>query len=255
MVEKIGACLDGNEDRLVFSFNLSDQFGAIATPALRSHFGSRLITFTNIHFSGLHPDITYIGAMGRRVTGFFGDYHSKIVLFCYATGRSAADCLQLFNGATYERLGFYGALAAAKDELLQRDTSCDVKFAPTFLEMLVNEPCLYTVNHPTGAVFLEISSHLARHSGLDYVNIDRINVQNHLSNNYSWPVYNEIAEHHALAYRSAPYFIAPNRRSSRAYDLKEFVEGCYEAYAQADPKEFVEMVGKLPFYDNFTRNL
>jgi hypothetical protein len=255
MLAKIDALLSAEASGKVFSFNLSDQFGPIATPALRSHLGDRLVTFTNIHFNGLHPDITYIGTLGRRVTGFFGDYHSKIVLFSYVTGRSVSDCLQLFNSTTYGKLSFFDAFGTAKAELAHRDESCDVKFASTFFEMIVREPCLYTVNHPTGPVFLEIARQLAAHTGLNYIPVGNVNFQNHLSNNYIWPVYDEIAEYHDLAYRASPYFFAPNRRTSRAYDLQEFVEGCYVAYEQADPVEFRTMVAKLDFYRHFLKAL
>jgi len=255
MLAKIDKLFSPDAAEVVFSFNLSENFGRIATTALRPVLGPRMITFTNIHFAGLHPDITYLGPMGQRINGFFGDYHSKLVLFCFAQGRSAAQCLALFNGATYERVGFFESYAAAAAELLQRDGACDVKFAASFLEMLRERPCLYTLNHPTGAVFLELAKRLAAAADFQVADFGPAFFQNHLSVNYVWPVYDEIAEHHRLAYRSPFYFLRPTDRAARAATLEEFIAGCYEAYARAEFNEFAAMVRALPFFKSFSERL
>jgi len=188
MVEKIDRCFSKDAPEFLLSFNLSEQFERLHTPRLRAHFGSRLTVFSNLHFAGLHPDITYIGPMGHRIKGFLGDYHSKLVLFSFATRYSVDKCLGLFNGLTYEKLGFFDEFQTSAAELIQRDETCDVKFGATFLDILKSEPSLYTINHPTGPVFIELSARLASYCGLDFVATSRVNFQNHLSNNYIWPV-------------------------------------------------------------------
>jgi hypothetical protein len=255
MVEKIDRLFSDHAADVVFSFNLSEHFGRIATAALRPVLGQRMTTFTNIHFAGLHPDITYLGPMGQRINGFFGDYHSKLVLFCFAQGRGVAECLALFNGATYERLGFFQSYAAASAELLQRDAACDVKFAAAFLDMLRDRPCLYTVNHPTGEVFLELGKLLAAAADFQVADFGPAFFQNHLSVNYVWPVYDEIAEHHRLAYRSPAYFLRPVDRTARGATLQEFIAGCYAAYSRAPFNEFAAMVRGLPFFNSFAERL
>ncbi len=255
MAEKIDGCLAGDETLFVLSFNLADHFDKVSTSALRAHFGNKLVTFTNIHFNGLHPDMTYIGPMGQRIAGFFGDYHSKLVLFGYAEQRSVDDCVALFNGANYEKIGFLGMYQSSTAELLQRDRNCDVKFGPMFLEMLRVQPCLYTINHPTGPVFIEMSAMLAAHCGLEFITKNPVNFQNHLAQNYIWPVYNEIAESHRLQYRLPQFFFKANQRPSRAFNLREFVAGCYAAYSGVEFGEFSGMVKNLPFYANFKNAL
>jgi len=252
MAAKIAALpAPGGPDH-VFSFPLSEQFGSLATANLRPALDGRLATFTNIHFYGLHPDITYLGAMKKRVTGYFGDYHSKIVLFAYATGRSATDAVALFKGKVFGQLGFYEAFAASAGELRQREAACDIKFAEVFLQMVRNEPCLYTVNHPSGSVFLELAAMLAAHRGLKFARHNAAFFQNHLSNTYVWPVYREIAEEHGLPYRSVQHFVRPAvGRGRRGFDLAEFVGGSYAHYDRTDKAEFVEMVRKMPFFERF----
>jgi hypothetical protein len=255
MAAKIDALADPNAYDVVFSIPLHDNFGQLATDRLRTLLGDRLRTHTNIHFTGLHPDITYIGAMHRRVPGFFGDYHSKIVLFSFVTGRSARDAQALFNGQTYQRLGYFDHYAASAAELRQRDGVCDIKFANAFLEMVPREVTMYTFNHPTGRVFLTLAAAMANAAGIKFIRHGMPVFQNHLSTNYIWPVYGEIAEHHQLAYRTPPVFIRAAQRGPRSVDLGEFIAGSYAAYTSADLEDLRQMAASLPFYAAFSAAL
>jgi hypothetical protein len=254
MAAKI-ATLAPRGDELVFSVNLSAQFGVLGTEQLRPRLGDGLITFTNIHFSGLHPDITYLGPMGRRTPGYFEDYHSKLALFGFVTGRSIADCVALFNGAAYERIGFFAEFAASASELMRRDDACNVRYAAMFLEQIKQVPGLFTINHPTGPIFMTLANVLARVAGVPFERFDALFLENPLARNVIWPVYNEIAEHHGLRYRMPQLFVAPVRRAARGAALADFIAGSYAAYAQADFNEFSAMVRQLPFFATFERCL
>ncbi len=250
------AGLAGGEAEIVFTQPMADHLGSLATDALRHRLGtSSVVAFTNVHFSGLHPDITYLGGMGQRLQGFFGDYHSKLVLFSYISRRSLDDCLALFAGATYERIGYLAAFDRSADELLARDTALDVRFAAAFIAMARDAPTLYTINHPTGAVFLALAKALANHAGLPFLHLDPALFQNHLATNYIWPVYDAIAEHNRLAFRMPLVFIQKSQRDSRAATLGEFVSGCYAAYAKAEFSQLQAAVASMPFYMAFAEQL
>jgi hypothetical protein len=254
MAAKI-ATLAPRGDELVFSVNLSAQFGVLATEALRPRLGDGLLTFTNIHFSGLHPDITYLGPMGRRVHGYFEDYHSKLALFAFVTGRSAADCVALFTGATYERIGYFAEFEASGAELKRRDEACNVRYAGMFLEQIKQVPGLFTINHPTAPIFMTLANVLARAAGVPFARFDALFLENPLARNVIWPIYNELAEHHQLRYRMPQLFVAPVRRAARGAELAAFIAGSYAAYAAADAAEFAAMVRQLPFFAAFERAL
>jgi hypothetical protein len=242
--------------QIVYTQPISDQFGELATASLRQRLGADgVVTFTNIHFTGMHPDITYLGQMGARLQSFFGDYHSKLVLFCHVSGRSIDDCIRMFTGTTYQKLGYFDAFRLSSNELMAREKGIDIQFAEQFLAMARQAPTLYTVNHPTGSVFLALAEAMATYCDLPFVRFDPAMFQNHLSINYIWPVYDAIAEHNGLAFRSAPYFVARAQRTSRAISLPEFVAGCYAAYTAVGTLPMQQAVAALPFYIAFAEAL
>ncbi len=129
---KIDRLLSNPSDYIVLSFNISEKIPRVSTAELKPIFGDRLVTFSNLYFAGLHPDITYIGSMGNRMVGFFGDYHSMIISTAYAEGYSAEDAQKLFVGATYQKLGYFERFQASTDEMRARDRNCDVQFGESF---------------------------------------------------------------------------------------------------------------------------
>lgn len=251
MREKVDA-LYAEPDWRAVSLNLSANFERIETGRLKDVLGARLTTFTNIHFDGLHPDITYVGGMGERVASAIGDYHSKIVLGAYVCGLNWQDCLALFNGNTYEKLGYYQAYADSARTLIHRDESCDVKFARAFLDMARDIPVLYTVNHPTGPVFLALAERLAAALGVDYVAYPPGFFQNHLATANIWPVYDEIAERHSLKYRTPQHYVLAKGNGPRALGREDFVRRSYEAYDRiADRAKLRDITVNMPFFPSF----
>lgn len=255
MADKIAA-LSGADAPLVFTQPISDLHGPVATSSLRQRLSpGRVVTFTNIHFVGLHPDITYLGSMGGRVQSFFGDYHSKLALFGYATRRTLAECLRLFDPLVYEAVGYLSAFTVSAAELRAREAACDVQFAETFLAMARQVPSLFTINHPTAPVFCELAATMASHAGLEFRRMGAPYAINQLANSYVWPVYDPIAEANGLAYRTPPFFIAPAGRASRSWTIEEFVAGCYDAYDGVEFRHLAAVVTQAPFYEEFAAKL
>jgi hypothetical protein len=249
------AALTSNPADYVFSFVLSDQWPTICASTLRPLYKDRLVTFTNVHFEGLHPDITYMGSMGARVRGALGDYHSKLILYSYVTGRSTEDCVRLFSTTDFEAIGFYSAFERSSAILLQRDEACDVKFAQTFVEMAKTRLTMYTVNHPTDSVFLELSRLLCAHVGLEYTVYPIEYLTNSLSDNIVWPIYERIAAHHNLSFRTPQTFLGPNTFNGRTIPLADLVTRYYATYSSIPSDEFSTAIKQMPFFAEFVRVL
>lgn len=226
---------------VVISYNLSSQFGALESSELRSKLNDRFFTCTNIRFDGLHPDCMYIGPFGGRQQNFLSEYHSKIVVQSFASGRSISDCVELFNGKTYEKLGYYDIFSTSETKLKLQDQRCDIKFSESFFELIREEYCLLTINHPTSIVFHELIKSICKHIGVKFLGHHPWVFPNRLVHNVVWPIFNEIAESHGLKYRTPQLFCASQnghyRQNSRSITIQDFVQKSYEYYAtRLDPR-------------------
>jgi hypothetical protein len=185
---------------------------------------------TNIYFSGLHPDITYIGDQGGRVSSPIGDYHSKIVVHSYMKGKSIDDCLMMFNGNNYEKLGFFAEYDNSALTLIERDKDNDIAFGDIFMDKIKNHCSLYTVNHPTPYIFQEYICIIAEYLGINSQRLLIEMLPNYLANSAWWPIYPEIAEQHELNYKMPMLFKQPEFMGGKLMNLKEFIQGSYEIY-------------------------
>jgi hypothetical protein len=190
----------------------------------------RVLTFTNIYFTGLHPDLTYVGDRGRRIYSPIGDYHSKICVLSFVKGYSLEKCEHLFNVKTYEELDFFEEWNKSHNELNQRDLSLDIKFSGQFLEMVKNEPTLYSVNHPLVAVFNRLINQIFMVLEVEFPKFPDAFFYNHLASDAWWPVYAEINEFHFLKQSMSMSFKSPNHLGKNFYNLTQFLSASYKLY-------------------------
>lgn len=216
-------------EAVVLSFVNGPRFNDFATATLKQTV-KPLYTLTNIHFSGLHPDITYVGDQGGRIPSPLGDYHSKIILHSFLTGRSKPDCLARFCGNEYARLGYYQEFEKAATELRARDKELDIQFAEKFLSLLKEIPCLYTQNHPTPVVFQEYVLLIAQYLGLKAWRQPIELLPNYLAHSTWWPVYAEIAELHGLKYRMPLTFKQAEPLGGKFMELEQLIHASYQIY-------------------------
>jgi hypothetical protein len=207
----------------------------------------RVVSFTNIYFTGLHPDMTYFGGMGRRVSSPLGDYHSKICLLAFNKGLSIDQCEKLFNNSIYQQFDFYTEWTESEAELRKRDEHLDIKFADEFLEMTRLEPTLYTFNHPLGIVFSRFLEKIYKYLGLTSPQFPGSYFYNYLASNAWWPIYPEISEFHKLKNLTPITFKAPDHLSRKFYNLREFISLSYRLYSEQNIRE-IELPLKLSNY-------
>jgi hypothetical protein len=194
----------------------------------------KIYSFTQIYFWGLHPDITYFGALGKRILSPLGDYHSKICLLAYMKGYSLENCIKLFNQKTYERLNYFDLWDTSSDELRLRDKKVDIQFGDDFLSMVKSEPTLFTVNHPIGTVFDRLVKKITQSIGISSTSYPSSFFYNYLATNAWWPVYREMIDHHNISYDSPMMFKPPDNLGRKFYDLNQFVTASYKAYSESN---------------------
>jgi hypothetical protein len=195
---------------------------------------NKLMTFTNIYFTGLHPDLTYVGQMGKRLISPLGDYHSKICFLSFVKGYSVEKCLSLYTESTFEKLNYFKQWEISSKELQSRDKNLDIKFADIFLAMLKDEPTLYTVNHPIGTVFNRLLLLIYEKLDIEILTFPSSFFYNHLANNAWWPIFPEFIEYHKISYESSSLFKSPDNMSRKFYNLNQFISASYKSYTDHD---------------------
>ena len=224
-----------------FSQPLSDNFGDIRSERLRKKYGSRFKQYTNLYFTGYHPDLTYYGDRGVRLQSAMGDYNSRIALISYLQGVSIDETTKRFNDATYQRLGYYDQFQASHDELLRRDEANDVRFAADFFAVAKRSLPLYTVNHPTATALASLAEMIAQAAGQDRPAIDPDFVRNPLAEGSIWPVYPEIASALGLEYSGGTTFYPSFNEERPPMSLRDFVALSFERYNDFGRQKLLDM--------------
>ena len=224
----------------VFCLPLSEAYGAISTPKLhKSLAGVRVYKYTNVYFSGLTPDLTYVGDFHSRCVGPLGDYHSKIAFYGYMSGMSPDETLALFRPDVMARMGFFAEYEASKTRLIGLDAHSDVGITDLIFPAVQDELLFLANNHPTTRIFFDYARRMAaclKAQGLTRVRDlawSPLAYPNMLAFDAVFPVYPEVASVHGLGYGGCEYYKAPG--SPVLFDRRELVFGefaAFEAYGR-----------------------
>lgn len=204
-----------------------------------------ILSFTNIYFTGYHPDCCYLGGMGCRVVSPLGDYHSKLCYLAFAKGYNASECLNLFRPDVFERLGYYDEWKKSSHDLLQRDKNIDIKFAETFLTLSEKFLTLLTFNHPTALSFLKLSELIITSIGLQNLSLAEEAYPNFLYSNAVWPIYPGLNIIGDVSDRANYNFKSPDNIGKKIYSLGEFIVKSYANYTSVS----LEKINKPYFHD------
>lgn len=220
-------------DCVILTFQNAATFGSFSSENLKATY-DKVFTITNIYFTGIHPDITYVGDRGGRLQSPVGDYHSRLVLHSYLTGRSVRQCLERFTGQEYRNVGFFEEYDKSAMELMKRDLFNSIPFAKRFLEIIKEQPSLYTINHPTGYVFQEFTQLIIEKLSIKHPKFPYAMLPNYLANSVWWPIYPEIADMHGLKYSTPMLFKQPDNIGGRHLSLIDFIASSYNRYSRYD---------------------
>ncbi|MFQ6538970.1 MULTISPECIES: WcbI family polysaccharide biosynthesis putative acetyltransferase [Aphanothece] len=235
----------------VITAPLSPLYGALFIENQEAVLGQdKLIRIPSIYFSGLHPDLTYLGGPGGRTLGPLGDYHSKLALIGFLSGYSTLETIRLFNMDTYLKMEYHLEAETSLHQLKHREQKVDVPVSRIIEENFQRVPCFMTVNHPTSFLFTEYTDSLVEYitsRGIAKPSAPSLNYHfrpNPLSGAAIFPMYPEIAEINKTEYKGGYHFKSPEHKGkSRVFSLEEFIESEFKAfekvgidYLQSDPK-------------------
>ena len=224
---------------IIVSVGLSDDWGPLAVDRIRETFAGKAVTLiSNLYYTGLHPDIVYIGGMSQRLPGPLGDYHSRVALTGFLRGYPVEAIRQMYTASIYERLGFFQAHARSIAELGSREEQHDVAAVPLIEAMVRDRPLFMSVNHPTShliwAYGQKIAAYLADRHGvqLSHWAGGPDQMVNHLGNASVFPVYPEIGAYLGVTYPTSYSFKPDTFHDTPVMplDLNEFIEAEMAAF-------------------------
>ncbi|HEX3430064.1 MAG TPA: WcbI family polysaccharide biosynthesis putative acetyltransferase [Rhizomicrobium sp.] len=168
--------------------------------------GKEVLSIPYFHFRGLHPDCFHLGVGGRPISSVLkaGTIHSRLAVAAFLLRLPRAATAALFNGSTWERLGYYSVFEAEKRQLLERFRQFGIDLSPAFERWRAQGNFLYTYNHPKAFVFNDILLEALRGHFLDELACESAraalaSVPDYLEPSIRWPVYPEIAARHGIA--------------------------------------------------------
>jgi hypothetical protein len=234
-MEQVGAFLDSTAPYdLVVSFDLDNKWGHLSRAGLEARYGrERIFYIPNLTFDGLQPDMISIGFARAPL----GDYHSRIAVGAWLAGADVKMTSRLFNGSTYERLGYFAAYGPAAAEYRRREASTDLAFGDPMFEHINRNIGFFTKNHPTPALFTTFTHELrnalvrqgrAPSSGMP---LDAGFVSQSLVSVGAAPIFPEIAEAAGIRHGGSRNYVLP-RNGGYAVSLEEFVARSFQAYSE-----------------------
>ena len=139
-----------------------------------------------------------------------------------------------FNADVYEALGYFALFRSETDELLRTFDQKGICLRNAFERWRRVDPFLYTPNHPTVGVFVDImveawSSHIGK---IDRIGLDDVKATMHdeLADSILWPVYPDIAERHGFDRQCV--WLTSIVQGRERYELLDFVKRSYCVLSQ-----------------------
>lgn len=212
---------------------LGEEFGPLESGVAKQTYGDKVRFFSLPFFEGVHPDITYLGQRGERIRSPVGDYHSKIVLRAFLAGLTVWQCLDRFSDGALLELDPKKIFSQSRDEFLRREQHADLRLGKWFFKTIKQRPLLYTINHPTADVFIELARQAFVQFDIPYVVPHAMLTQITLSANTIWPVHGSIARKLGLRYSTGDMIYTEHY----AMDLPEFIRRAYAFYTRAGHDE------------------
>jgi hypothetical protein len=246
------------EFNLIIAAPLTEEFSDLAATKIDSTFeGIPVVKISNIYFSGLHPDLTYIGGLSQRIVGPLVDYHSRIALFGFLNGLPLEDTEALYCHKTYQAVGYYDEFAASMKAIRDRDKDVDVPVSAMLEYLLPKAVCLFSVNHPSSALLSPYCNDIVRylerrglglHSGLP---ADSFVCAESLAGNAIFPIYPEIAAHHGMASLGSYAFKAVGSRVN-PMNLPTFLAAEFGAFQNVGAETLAQTVTGKQIMERFS---
>lgn len=195
-----------------------------------------VIRIPKIIFRSFHPDLTYVRS--KKDNGVIkgagnSDYHSKIIFWCASKGKNKKFTKNAFNNSIYEKLQYYSywdrEIASLRNSFLESD----IDFDSFIRKMLLPEPFMHSVNHPTSPALCHVARQIARKLGAPDVLLNapiERSIPDTLASGDIWPVYPEVAERFGFS----GSYIWKIGNSRICHSVEDYIDLSYNQYKDLD---------------------
>ncbi len=127
----------------------------LRTATLRASFGSKVIVWPNLFFSGQCPGLVYVSkATGERVRGPLLDYQRQDIVESFRYGESTEDCIdRTRSGEGHDYLHWAEQSLA---DLEMREASIDIRIADIIATEWQRRRLFYSFNHPSSWLMIQL---------------------------------------------------------------------------------------------------
>jgi len=218
---------------VVITQSLSDScFGDLQTKYLKKVI-KNFIIIPNIYFSGLHPDLIYVGKMGNRYQSPIGDYHSAIGIAAFLEKVPPDKTIQLYRDLElFQSAGFHAEWQNSLNELKGRELFCDISISDCIEDNIINKILFYSSNHPVIELLVLLARRILMHLGFSIG--WNLFWRDEMQLNVIYPIWNPICEYQKLTYRSPEIFFLPE---GRELSLADYIGKAFRQYDQDLPKD------------------
>jgi hypothetical protein len=160
-----------------------------------------IVPWPLIYFTAFHPDMVTVfdKRNGKSLGSPTGDWHSALALYGFLAGMDEPAIARLFNGKTYERLGYLDDWQPSVRSLHQEFQSIGYSLTDAIPGWVRNGPFMYGINHPKTRVLAEVARQALMKAGINIRFSDSENfVFDDLGSGPIWSVYPEVAERYSL---------------------------------------------------------
>jgi hypothetical protein len=209
-------------------------------PLIRDYFPDlfvRVLLYPALNFSAYHPDLVYIHVKSTEsyMFGPLGHYNSAIAFWGFTNGLSVAETVELFNGWTYEALGYFDFWQSSRQALLSHGEAADFSLA-SYLDTWSRDGCfMHSINHPMLFVLADIAKEILSRLGLPTIPAAIQYLPDDQADGPVWPIYPEVGErlgiegHYHFKMQRGLY---PADRPVVMLNLEEFVTASFGAFAR-----------------------
>lgn len=199
---------------------------------------SKIIRIPEIFFDAFHPDMTYVQLKnGKLLESALGQYHSKIVIWCFLNNLSVSKTLQFFTQHNYYQLGYLGLHEYSMLKLKESIAICGLEISPFIDVIHHSESFMHTFNHPKisilSAMAKSICLKLEISPVFDHFEVSQILRDALFEAGPIFPIYPEIANFFGL---HGNYMF--RKQNGEILNLVDFTEKSFSLYAKVNSNQF-----------------